>query len=294
MAEPDELSLRKAVRLDRYAEILAHVLHFGAEHTAEVVARFGLPIERWWALDRAWMDALATSANQTPREATLRFSATLHACRLRLAQKQPPLASIGDARAQAPVAAAPPAPPRPRVELPTFMLEQQAAYPPPPPPPAPPQAFVPPPQRPLDSTWGAVSLPAGTMSPLPFVEGTAAPTALQHAVEHAGAVQGPKPARSLPLGGTVPVGEGITSPVLPFSGPPPELTLEQRASLHVELRLQPERRLQILHRYGLTPEQHERAAAAWEARLAREPNLQDEWEHAVVQYRIWRISQTRR
>ncbi|MDC3961580.1 hypothetical protein [Polyangium jinanense] len=43
---PEDLALRKAVRLDRYAEILAHVVHFGTDRTEEVVQRFGLSLER--------------------------------------------------------------------------------------------------------------------------------------------------------------------------------------------------------------------------------------------------------
>ncbi len=169
----DEAMLRRVVRLDRYAEILAHVLHFGAGSTAEVVARFGLSLEHWWAIDRAWTNGLALGVRQEPREAVLRFSATFHAIRLRLARQKPALAAIGSA-------------------------PQEAASP-----------------------------------------------------------------RA------------------------PELTLDQRVSLHVELELQPERKLQILQRYGLTPEQHERARAGWEARLALDPRLRAEWDNAVVQYRTW-------
>jgi hypothetical protein len=299
----DEATLRRAVRLDRYAEILAHVLHFGTGNTPEVVARFGLSLERWSAIDRSWADALAIGVRQIPRETVLRFSTTFHAVRQRLAQQKPALATLGNAAKEASVTEPEPAPPKPRVEVPSFMLAAAAAPSVPPAPRAPPH---PSPARSLDTTWGFVPVPAGTTSPMPFVEGTPAESALHSAVEHTDAVQGPKPAERRPLEATIPLGKVLVRPTLPFGGAPagfspeaaarrvPELTLEQRASLHVELKMQPERKLQILHRYGSTPEQHERASAAWEARLAQNPKLRSEWEHAVVQYRLWLVRNARR
>lgn len=304
MSDPDaDVALRRAVRLDRYAEILAAVVHFGTDRTEEVVARFGLSLDRWRAVDQAWRDELALGMKRQQRETALRFSSTFHAARQRLAQRQPLLATIGDAAAEAPVTAPAPEPPKRRVELPSFMLAQAAPAPPPAPPPPP----VASPARPLDATttWGAMPLPAAA-APLPFVEGAPADSALHAAVEHAGAVQGPNLAKPVALGATMPLGQVLVGPTLPFGGTPagsppgtssprvPELTLEQRASLDVDLKAQPERKPQILQRYGLTPEQYERVSAAWEARLAQDPKLRADWNNAVTQYRVWLAGNPRR
>ncbi|MDI3291582.1 hypothetical protein [Polyangium sp. 15x6] len=292
---PEVLALRKAVRLDRYAEILAHVVHFGTDRTEEVVQRFGLTLERWRAVDQAWTRELALGLQRQQREQALRFSATFNARRERLARFQPPVASIGHASTEAagaPQEFTPPnAMPKPS-GLPSFMLAAASA------PPAPPlPAAV--------SPWAAPALipvhtaPPATTKPLPFVEGIPSTAALRSAVEHAQVTQGAPPLASSPMGETLPANEEISAiarKLLPFgtqasrNEPPtrePELTLEQHASLHVELDLDPEQRSEILRRYGLSAEQHARLHATWNARMAVDPKLAAAWQQAVAQYRAW-------
>ena len=74
LTEADEIAFRKSVRLDDYAEILAHVVHFGTE--GDVVERFGLSLDQWRAVDRAWTNELARGAKLPQREHALAFSAT--------------------------------------------------------------------------------------------------------------------------------------------------------------------------------------------------------------------------
>ncbi|MDC3987946.1 hypothetical protein [Polyangium jinanense] len=117
-------------------------------------------------------------------------------------------------------------------------------------------------------------------------------------MEHAQMTQGAPPIASS-IGGTLPANEEISSiarKLLPFGAqasrnePPtrePDLTLEQHASLHVELDLDPEQRPEILRRYGLSAEQHARLHATWNARMAVDPKLAAAWQQAVAQYRAW-------
>ena len=279
--EAEEIALRKAVRIDRYAEILAHVVHFGSERTGEVVNRFCLSLEQWRSIDAGWTNMLGTPG-QTHALA-LGFSSTFHAHRERLAQEQPALASLvvpqvhfpdKPERTPASVAANPSG-------VPSFMPGTSPA----------PSATA------SVSPWAAYSAPPGQLdapsametppAPLPFVHGVAAEVALQAAVEHAHKAQGTtstSPADS--LGATKAIDENdisaIARQITPFGGlstrsegrptRDPELTLEQHASLHVELEMHPADAAEILGRYGLTTEQHSRIDIGWEA---------------LEQYRAW-------
>jgi hypothetical protein len=66
--DPHEWALRKAVKLERYAEVLAHVLHFGTDRAEEVVRRFGFSLDAWRAVDRAWTSELALGQRRRQRE----------------------------------------------------------------------------------------------------------------------------------------------------------------------------------------------------------------------------------
>ncbi|MDI1484642.1 hypothetical protein [Polyangium sp. y55x31] len=292
---PEDLALRKAVRLDRYAEILAHVVHFGADRTEEVVQRFGLTLDRWRAVDHAWTRELALGLKRQQREQALRFSATFNSRRERLARLQPSVAAIGDASAKVAEAPSEPTPPDVAAKpagVPSFMLAAAASGP---------SAT---PSTATVSPWAAPApIPVHTASPattkpLPFVEGIPSTAALQSAVEHAQVTQGAPPLASS-IGGTLPVNEEISAiarKLLPFGTQPSrneppardsELTLEQHASLHVELDLDPEQRPEILRRYGLSAEQHARLHTTWNARMAVDPKLAAAWQQAVAQYRAW-------
>lgn len=293
LTEADEIALRKSVRLDHYAEVLAHVVHFGAE--GDVVERFGMSLEEWRAVDRAWTNELARGAKLPEREHALAFSATFQARRRRLAHEKPPLSSIGeklthfpDKRAN-PVSAVAAAP----SGVPSFMLAGSA------------------PNAVAGSPWSAYAAPSHAApapapaaplpqtSPLPFAQGVAAEVALQRAVEHAQATQG-APSAAPTLGETRAIDDEISviaRQILPFEGSgtrsepaparEPELTLEQHASLHVELEMHPEATADILRRYGLTASQHARLDMGWEAQMALNPKLAASWQQAMADYRAW-------
>jgi hypothetical protein len=93
------------------------------------------------------------------------------------------------------------------------------------------------------------------------------------------------------------------SPTLPFLMPeppasrPPEpeqalLSLEQHASLCVELALQPDRTVAILLRYQITQDHKARADAYWRERARAEPDVEAAWARAFETYRKWFLSQT--
>jgi hypothetical protein len=111
----------------------------------------------------------------------------------------------------------------------------------------------------------------------------------------------PIPARRGPntLAGTSLVLDPPRGPALPFSGdapkpsvaveePPtsmrldaaPSLTLEQHASLVCEIGLAPERALETLSRYRITPAQKVAADKHYAERIAREPGLRERWDEA--------------
>lgn len=305
-------ALRRSVKVERYAEVLAHVVHFGAERTEAVVRRFGLTLDAWRALDEAWSEDLAEAIRRNQQDLALRFSATFAKRRRRLAKEQPALEAVGDARvthmeAGAPVTAGGPVVGA-QVALPSFMAAPSQ------PPPAPAASM----EKPVTQAMPAVSQVGDR---LPFAGEAAADVALKAARDHAENVQGPRPAKGAALGMTAPTEEGqrlaaIARRILPFQpgggardaqpsptresdpGPPPgepappaegvaTLTLEQHASLHVELGLHPEQRLPILRRYGIGAEQHARLDAGWQAKIAQDPAVRSAWEAACARYRAW-------
>lgn len=297
------LELRKALKLERYAEILAHVMHFGVDRAEEVVRRFGLEIDRWRELDRAWSSELALGMKRQQPGQALRFSSTFHKRRERLTAEQPPVSAVGDADAKpGPVARAPAAAHEPReVALPTFMVAaaQPARAPLPAPPPPAPAPAAPAPARAGTVTMDAMPVPAEAK--LPFVPAASPSTAFRSAVSHAAAVQGPKADKPLaqsvtePMGerlarlarGHVPFGSGPPASEPPDSDTPPSLTLEQHASLQVELEATPDQSAAVLRRYGLSAEQHAAIDASWKAKIAAEPALGTSWADAAARYRTW-------
>ena len=120
---------------------------------------------------------------------------------------------------------------------------------------------------------------AAASAPLPFRTDEAATAhALEGALGHGGATQRPvvSPAAS---GGTLDLGAFAAAPNA--EAPPaesarpgvqaPELTLEQYASLCVELSLAPDQVPQTLHRYRVSPEARALLDARWRERFAADP-----------------------
>jgi hypothetical protein len=169
----------------------------------------------------------------------------------------------------------------------------------------------------LDETLPPI---VAAVPPLPFDSAKASPEdALARAHHHAGAAQGPRassreavdetvPVRTQPEEAVLPFGAprrddaGETAavpilrdePVLPFSAAParapaaPVLTLEQYASLCVDLALQPDGADDTITRYGLTDDARRAEDAAWRVRLGIDPEQLERFQHAAAVYRAWR------
>jgi len=78
----------------------------------------------------------------------------------------------------------------------------------------------------------------------------------------------------------------VATPPSPVNQPPP-LTLEQYASLCVELNAAPHQAAEIAGRYGLTQPQWTTVNAYWQGRMTHEPDVRAAWERACVTYRQW-------
>jgi hypothetical protein len=109
----------------------------------------------------------------------------------------------------------------------------------------------------------------------------------------------PQPSRP-DAGGTVDVKAILKGPALPFAAAPPAppapaapapaaspLTLEQYASLCVELQRRPDRIAETLGRYRVTAEQRAQLDAYWRSRLAADPALYVSFASACAAYRAW-------
>lgn len=195
-----------------------------------------------------------------------------------------------------------------------YLSAPEAAGPPPPaspPPPAPPPLPV------------VAPKPAGTMNvgeivrqvkPLPFGQAPD-PTpsaALARAVAHADAAQGPAPEKAQ-SGGTLNVDSvEALGPALPFAekagapapkpaaaepeaeARPPALELKRYVSLTVELSADPARRAETLSRYRLTEAGKTALDKVYKARFAADPAARAEFENAMLTYRAWLASQSRK
>jgi hypothetical protein len=68
------------------------------------------------------------------------------------------------------------------------------------------------------------------------------------------------------------------------------LTLEQYASLCVELDAEQSNRPEILGRYRISEEQARKLEAHWRAKFAVEPSLKAQWQQAYAAYEAWLLS----
>ncbi len=194
--------LRRSVKIERYAEVLAHIVFFGTERTSEVVARFGFSIAAWRAVDAAWTDDLAEAIRRNQQDLALRFSAAFAKRRRRLVVEQPALSSVGDETPQLGAKGAASDSGTPGVALPSFMVAPKSE----------PEirghrVDVPrrrAPGRSETPTTQAMPAVSGTSEPLPFGGERPPEVALRAAIEHADAVQGPKPWSASSLGVTAP------------------------------------------------------------------------------------------
>lgn len=137
-----------ALSLERYAEVVAHLLHFKKAPPFEVLARLGVDARTFAAADRAWSRAMGDELSNQETALALRFAEALAPPRRRLEEARPTLESIAPLppeHAAAPAPAAEPEPvaepepiaeppvveapvpvPVPHVEVPTFALPTTA------------------------------------------------------------------------------------------------------------------------------------------------------------------------
>jgi hypothetical protein len=174
------------------------------------------------------------------------------------------------------------------------------APPAPPPPAAPPPAPaaaapMPPPRSDLAGTSLALDVPH--KAALPFAAGAPpAPAAVAPRPPPRPDLAGTSLALDIPRRAALPFPAAQPSP-LPPPAPaspeaptvpePPALTLQQHASLCCEIAQAPERALETLARYGITPDQKRAADQHYAERFAREPGTREAWDRAYQTYRTW-------
>jgi hypothetical protein len=97
-------------------------------------------------------------------------------------------------------------------------------------------------------------------------------------------------AHSLPISTTT---RTEPPPSLAMPPPVPALTVEQYASLCVEVGLWPAESESILRRYGLTVEHRSRLDNVWKSRMQADAALRDMWRRAFDTYSDWVLGQPR-
>ncbi|WP_437996543.1 hypothetical protein WMF26_36775 [Sorangium sp. So ce185] len=83
------------MRLERYAEVLAHVVYFRGADLYEVLARLGVAPADWERADAEHTAELALSAKRNQGIQALRFSSAFARTRRSLEAKRPSLESLG-------------------------------------------------------------------------------------------------------------------------------------------------------------------------------------------------------
>jgi hypothetical protein len=85
---------RGFLTLERYAEMLAHVVFFGRDRVRELVPRFGLSMEQWTVIDAAWTHELAEGKRRQQYDQAERFNMTFAKMRQQLVTTQPPMDTL--------------------------------------------------------------------------------------------------------------------------------------------------------------------------------------------------------
>lgn len=242
--------------LERYAEVLAHTVYFGAARKPEALARLGVDQALWATSEAKWTAAMVGEALQDERPATAAFAAAYGPVLKRLKTETPAIESIGaPAASEAGTTEPPPAEP--------------VACPPPPPEPALPSLANQPEER--WARWAGPQRMGDTeevnvatfRAALPFVQGQPSIFAAR------GTIAWPAPQSGATL--ELPRDARV-------SGSPP-LGVEQYAALCAELEVSPSAARDTFRRYGFaSASEAAEVAASWQQRFAREPSEQQAWE----------------
>jgi len=215
------------MKVERYADILAHTLHYPPSARAEVLARLEVPEGAWEDTQARWTDALIAEAGQEERPVSRAFAAAFAAARRRLKKTSPPLESIGQLASKEPMPSAEAAPGTPDAAgaaPPELAARSTPALPPEEPAPATPAAIAPPalvdappaePRRAVPSALKGTALAFDVpyAHVLPF-DPSAAPTL--PATSALAAPRGPRVGK-----GTQLALDNEAGPVLPFSSAAP-------------------------------------------------------------------------
>lgn len=279
-------ALRQRVRLERYATILAHVLHFGPERAREVAARFGLDLDTWLAVDAAWTRELGESFRRQQNQQATRFTSTLFRTRTELTLRPVSLEASGEPPTQRGDGDAEPAPIGPVVVVPeggsppqrvaaSFQLATPAPNPQQPSPQQPgPQQPSPQQPRPQQPPGNAPAPPAAGPPPAPafaFPATPPAPTGM-----HKTAALRESKLRTARAQGTMPFDTGpVDNGELPIS-------LEVYAKITARLAQRTER-AEVLAEAKLDEEGWQSVARRWSDRLRRDQSLMRKYIELVGQ-----------
>jgi hypothetical protein len=290
------------IDITRYAEVMAHLRHFPADKHAEVIARMGIRRRDWDAAAARWTRERDAERAGGKLDVTIRYGRVLADTRARLSAVQPSIESLGpypgpdglaedvgvratsseghepETRSETTDASAEPA-----VAVPSYLaVERHAMSAPEPLPPSPPAALA----LPRSMALTALGASTPTAAPLPFAaEPTSGDAPFERAVAHAAEVQGPRAPPREAVSGTV----GISNESSGFVPPTgvPDLTLEQYASLRVELDRAPESASVALRRYGVADDARDTLDTHWKARFAADPALRMSFAQKCAEYVAW-------
>jgi hypothetical protein len=261
--------MNEPLSLETYALALAHLLRRRGEPIANVLGSLNITAVAFKEAEVHWTRELEQSLVRRKGILAMKFASTFAEARMQVGLLDP---TDGSVPAFSPKA-------QPAAELPSFLKEQSAPGAAAPSPWAP-AAPVPPSIERLPKNRGAtlVRESAAAISPLlPFQEGSPA-TALAPAL--------PPIPRGVGTGTAMLDSDAPAQmPVMPFGSDLPSLTLEQYASLVVELTRRPPNVEPLLTRYGIhSHEQHRRLEAAMKAHLHSDPALRARFDALIMRF----------
>ena len=263
--------MNEPLSLETYALALAHLLRRRGEPIANVLGSLNINALAFKEAEVHWTRELEQSLVRRKGILAMKFASTFAEARIRVGLLDP----TGD---PAP-AFSPKAPPA--LELPSFLKEQSALPVAAPSPWAPAVPALPSIERLPKNRGGTLvgELAAAVSPSLPFQEGAEAPAMAP------GPERPPIP-RGLGTGTAMLDGDApVRMPVMPFGSDLPSLTLEQYASLVVELTRRPPNVEPLLTRYGIhSHEQHRRLEAAMKAHLLGDPTLRARFDALIMRF----------
>jgi len=308
-----------------WARVSTRCIKRDPDERAAVLAGEEIGAQEWSVADRYWNLVIAQRLVAGDPSLSERYAAAC--VRELAARKEAASAATPDQPKAAPAPEPAPAPPEvappevaprgvpaPAGDLkPSFLLGSQAVTPP-----LASSAISPAPpagKTPLDMGTAIGVLPG--VPTLPFAPSAPGGDAVERAKQHASEVQpAPSPAARPPIGETEAVDVGaLARRVLAF-GPPkpsdpnkpaeanstysspaagarppapalPMLTVEQYASLCVDLELAPQNAPEVMRRYGVTAEGKRTLDDGWARVFAEQPARRAAFEHARATYRAW-------